>query len=63
MASQLVGHAAKRIELLQRVAQPLSRLPDVSMEELTNAVEGTVYDRDTGPVEQACMSGGSVDLF
>lgn len=63
MAGQLVGHAAKRIELLERITAPLSRLPEVSMEDLSNAVAGTVYDRDTGPVEQACMSGGSVDLF
>lgn len=63
MANQLVGHAVKRIELLERVAASLARLPEVSVDDLTNEVEGTVCARDTGPVEQACMSGGSVDLF
>lgn len=63
MAGQLVGHAVRRIELLERITEPLARFPESSVEELNNVVEGTVYDRDTGPVEQACMSGGSVDLF
>ena len=63
MANQLVGHAAQRIELLERIAESLRRLPDVSMEELTDAVEATVCARQDGPVAQACMTGGSVDLF
>lgn len=63
MANQLVGHAVERIELLERVAASLARLPEVSADDLTNEVEATVCARDTGPVEQACMSGGSVDLF
>ncbi len=63
MANQLVGHAAKRIELLERIAGTLARLPDVSADELANEVAGTVAARADGPVEQACMDGGSVDLF
>jgi DNA-binding transcriptional regulator YbjK len=63
MANQLVGHAVQRIELLERIAGSLRRLPDVSVEELTDAVDGTACARPDGPVEQACMSGGSVDLF
>ena len=63
MANQLVGHAAQRIELLERIAGSLGRWPDVTVDELTNEVEGTVCARQNGPVEQACMTGGSVDLF
>lgn len=63
MANQLVGHAVQRIELLERIAASLARLPEVSADDLTNEVAGTVCARSSGPVEQACMSGGSVDLF
>lgn len=63
MANQLVGHAARRIEVLERITATLGRLPAVSADELTQAVEGTVCDRADGPVAQACMTGGSVDLF
>jgi len=63
MANQLLGHAVQRIELLERIAASLRRLPDVSVDELTDAVEGAACARPNGPVEQACMSGGSVDLF
>lgn len=63
MAQQLVGHAAKRIEVLERITGPLSRLPQASVDELAAAVEGTVHERINGPVEQACMDGGSVELF
>ena len=63
MANQLVEHAVQRIELLERIAASLARLPHVSADDLTNEVEATVCARSAGPVEQACMSGGSVDLF
>lgn len=63
MAQQLAGHAARRIEVLERITGPLARLPDASADELTAAVEGTVHERINGPVEQACMDGGSVELF
>jgi hypothetical protein len=59
----LIGHAVRRIEVLERIAEPLSRLPQVSMDELALAFEGTAAARADGPVEQACMAGGSVDLF
>lgn len=63
MANQLVGHAAQRIELLERLAGSLARLPDVSEDDLNGEVAGTVCARADGPVAQACMTGGSVDLF
>lgn len=63
MASQLVGHAARRIEVLERIAAALGRMPQVSVDELTQAVEGTLCAGADGPVAQACMTGGSVDLF
>lgn len=65
MAQQLLGHAAKRIEVLERITAPLARLPDASAQDLSVAVQGTVYQRSNGngPVEQACMDGGSVELF
>ncbi len=63
MANQLAGHAVRRIELLERVAASLARLPAVSVDDLTNEVESTVCAGSNGPVAQACMSGGSVDLF
>ncbi|MDP2399235.1 MAG: hypothetical protein Q8M53_12890 [Burkholderiales bacterium] len=63
MATQLVGHAAQRIELLEKIAELLGRLPEVSVDELTAAVADTTCDQHTGPVGQACMTGGSVELF
>ncbi len=63
MATQLVGHAAQRIALLEKITEPLGRLPEVSVDELTAAVAATTCERHTGPVEQACMAGGSVELF
>ncbi len=63
MANQLVGHAVRRIELLERIAASLTRLPDLSEDDLANEIAGSVCTRPNGPVEQACMSGGSVDLF
>lgn len=63
MAQQLAGHAARRIEVLERITGPLARLPDASADELGEAVQGTVHERINGPVEQACMDGGSVELF
>lgn len=62
MATQLVGHAAQRIALLERISESLGRLPEVSVEELTAAVAATTCGRRS-PVEQACMTGGSVELF
>lgn len=63
MATQLVGHAVQRIELLEKITELLGRLPEVSVEELTAAVTETTCEQHTGPVEQACMTGGSVELF
>ena len=63
MAQQLAGHAARRIEVLERITGPLARLPEASADELGEAVQGTVHERIDGPVEQACMDGGSVELF
>lgn len=63
MAQQLAGHASRRIEVLERITGPLARLPDASAEELGAAVQGTVHERINGPVEQARMDGGSVELF
>lgn len=63
MANQLVGHAVRRIEVLERIAASLGRLPEVSADELTRVIEGTACGRTQGPVAQDCMTGGSVDLF
>jgi hypothetical protein len=63
MATQLVGHAAQRIAVLEKITQSLGRLPDASVDELAAAVSDTLRGRHTGPVEQACMAGGSVELF
>jgi len=63
MATQLVGHAVQRVALLERITQSLGRLPEASVCDLVAAVAETTCGRDTGPVEQACMTGGSVDLF
>jgi hypothetical protein len=63
MANQLVGHAVQRIELLEKITESLGRLPEVSVDELTQAVDATTCAHGAGPVDQACMTGGSVDLF
>jgi hypothetical protein len=63
MATQLLGHAAQRIALLEKISEPLGRLPQVSVAELTQALVGTPAERSSGPVAQACMTGGSVELF
>ncbi len=63
MANQLVGHAIERIALLEKITESLARLPGVSADELTQALASTACARSVGPVEQACMAGGSVDLF
>jgi hypothetical protein len=63
MATQLLGHASQRIALLERISEPLGRLPQVSVVELTQALAGTPAERSSGPVVQACMNGGSVELF
>lgn len=63
MATQLVGHAVQRIALLEKITESLGRLPEVSVDELTAAVAATTCEQHAGPVEQACMTGGSVELF
>lgn len=63
MATQLVGHAAQRIALLEKITESLGRLPEVSIDELTAAVAATNCEHHTGPVEQASVTGGSVELF
>jgi hypothetical protein len=63
MANQLVGHAMQRIALLEKITASLARLPEASTDELTQALASTACARSVGPVEQACMAGGSVDLF
>jgi hypothetical protein len=63
MATQLVGHAVQRITLLERITESLSRLPDASVDDLRAAVVATTCERHAGPVEQACVSGGSVELY
>lgn len=62
MAVQLVGHAAQRIALLEKISESLSRMPEASIDELAAAVAATTCGRRS-PVEQACMTGGSVELF
>lgn len=63
MVGQLVGHAAQRIALLERITQSLGRLPGASVEELTSALAETDCGQRDAPVEQVCMAGGSVELF
>jgi hypothetical protein len=63
MATQLAGHAARRIALLEKITEPLGRLPRATADELTAAVNATDCGRRGGPVEQACMTGGEVELF
>lgn len=63
MATQLVGHAAQRISLLEKISESLGRLPEASHDDLSSAVTEILEGRHTSPVEQACMDGGSVELF
>lgn len=63
MATQLVGHAAQRITVLEKITQSLGRLPEATVDDLAAAVSDTLRGRHTSPVEQACMAGGSVELF
>lgn len=63
MASQLIGHVAQRIAVLEQIAGLLIHMPEISVDDLSDAVAGTVVERNDGPVAQACVSGGSVDLF
>ena len=63
MATQLVGHTVQRIEVLERITQSLGRMPQASVEELTEVLDAAGCTRSSGPVEQASMSNGSVELF
>lgn len=63
MATQLLGHTVQRIEVLERITQSLGRMPQASVEELTELLGPAGCTRRSGPVEQASMSNGSVALF
>lgn len=62
MATQLVGHAAQRMALLEKIAESLSRMPEAPIAELAAAVANATCGRRS-PVEQAGMAGGAVELF
>lgn len=63
MATQLAGHAAQRMGLIEQMTASLGRLPDASVDELTDVLTASACARRAGPVEQTCMEGGSVELF
>lgn len=63
MATQLVGHAVDRITMLERMSEPLRRIPDATMDDLLSVIAASSGAVRASAVGQASMAGGSVDLF
>lgn len=63
IASQLVGHAAARLEALERIASELARLGDASPEALSRTLAAAHGDLRASPVGQRRLSEGAVELF
>lgn len=63
IASQLLSHAVKRMDLLERMAGQIERLPDIAIEELNEALSLVRAEPGGNPVAQARMNEGTVELF
>jgi hypothetical protein len=63
IASQILAHAGRRIELLERMAGQLGQLPDTTVEELDHVLRNARAARGHNPAGQTFMSVGAVEFF
>lgn len=63
IASQILAHAGRRIELLERMAGQLERLPDATIEELEDVLRNACAARGHNPAGQAVMTVGAMEFF
>jgi hypothetical protein len=63
VASQILAHAGRRIEFLERMAGQLEQLPDATIEELDHVLRNACTARGHNPVGQAFMTVGAMELF
>lgn len=63
IASQILAHARRRIEFLERMAEQLEQLPDTTIQELERVIRKACTDRGHNPVGQAVMTIGAVEFF
>jgi hypothetical protein len=63
ITSQILAHARRRIEFLERIAEQLEQLPDTSIKELDHVIRKACTDRGHNPVGQAVMTVGAMELF
>ncbi|SCY07137.1 hypothetical protein SAMN05216420_102193 [Nitrosospira sp. Nl5] len=63
IASQILAHAGRRIELLERMAGQLGQLPDTTVEELDHVLRNACAARGHNPAGQTFMSVGAMEFF
>lgn len=63
IASQILAHAGRRIELLERMAGQLGQLPDATVEELDHVLRNACEVRGHNPAGQALMTVGAMEFF
>lgn len=63
IASQILAHAGRRIELLERMAGQLGQLPDTTVEELEDVLRNAGAARGHNPAGQAFMTVGAMEFF
>lgn len=63
IASQILAHAGRRIELLERMAKQLGQLPDTTVEELDHVLRNACAVRGHNPAGQALMTVGAMEFF
>ncbi|SEO49992.1 hypothetical protein [Nitrosovibrio sp. Nv6] len=63
IASQILAHAGRRIELLERLAGQLGQLPDTTVEELEDVLRNACAVRGHNPAGQAFMTVGAMEFF
>ncbi|MGH8762172.1 MAG: hypothetical protein ACREUR_02960 [Nitrosospira sp.] len=63
IASQILAHAGRRIELLERMAGQLGQLPDTTVEELDHVLRNACEVRGHNPAGQALMTVGAMEFF
>lgn len=63
IASQILAHAGRRIELLERMAGQLGQLPDTTVEELDHVLRNACAVRGHNPAGQAFMTVGAMEFF
>lgn len=63
IASQLVGHTAERLDVLDRMAGELVRLPEATVDEMGEALAAARGARRSNSVSQRNLGDGGAELF